>query len=91
MSLGTAGLVFSAGAGQTTVPVTPAEASAYAAELGSVLGGNGVGFRGAVNGSASGGPVVFTGGACGWISGRDGIRMGGVVILIGLKMFLLGW
>ena len=90
MSLGTAGLVFSAGAGQTIVPVTPAEASADAAALGSLIGSNGAGVTGGGGGnaSASGGPVVFTGGARGW--GRRGGRMGEVVILMGLHILLMG-
>ncbi|KAK0510888.1 hypothetical protein JMJ35_006440 [Cladonia borealis] len=87
LSLGTAGLVFGAGAGQTTVPVTPAEASADAAALGNLIGGNGARVTGGGNGSASSGPVVFTGEACGWMRGRMG--MGMAVILTGLHIPLM--
>ena len=62
MSLGTAGLVISAGSGQTTVPVTPEEASADVAALGSLFGGNGASATGSGSGNGStGGPVAFTG------------------------------
>ena len=90
MSLGTAGLVFGAGAGQTTVPVTPAEASADAAALGSLIGSKGPGATGGGMGSASasGGPVAFTGGSV-RVRGRGLEGMGGLVILTGLHIFLM--
>ena len=89
MSLGTAGLVFGAGAGQTTVPVSPEEASADAAALGSLIGTNGAGVTGSGNGSVTGGPVVFTGGACGRVRERIGVVMGDLVIVVGLHIVLM--
>ena len=93
MSLGTAGLVISGGDGQTTVPVTPAEASADAAALGSLVGVgyNAANVTGSVGGSGSAeGPVVFTGGTS---ERRRGMGSGGAVIVICLHFVLLvlGW
>ena len=90
MSLGAAGLVFGAGAGQTTVPVTPEEASADAAVLGTLFasGGTGAGVTGGGNGSASGGPVVFTGGSV-RVRGRRGMEVGGLVIVMSLNILLM--
>lgn len=100
LSLGTAGLVISGGGGgQKTVPVTPEEASADAAALGSLLGngGNGASVTGSGSGGGNGsagssGPVVFTGGAS---ERRSGVGWGGVLMLMGLSFVLmelgLGW
>ena len=89
LSLGTAGLVFAGGAGggQTTVPVSPEEASADAAALGSLIGENGAGVTGSGSGGTSG-PVVFTGGSG---RGKGGVGMEGVFILTVLNIVLMVW
>ena len=83
MSLGTAGLVIG---GQTTVPVTPEEASADAAALGGLVGGRGA----SGTGGGSAGPVVFTGGG-GRGRGCGVWGMGGVVIVAVLNVLLMGF
>ena len=93
MSLGTAGLVISSGGVQTTVPVTPAEASADAAALGSLIGVNGAnvtGSGGGSGGAGAGGPVVFTGNGSRWGTGRRSLGVLGVLILMGLNLVLMG-
>ena len=90
LSLGTAGLVISSGGVQTTVPVTPAEASADAAALGDLIG---MGYNAANvtgSGGGSGGPVVFTGNGSGWGTGRRSLGVLGVLILMGLNIVLMG-